>query len=61
MNAVSRAIWLDRFVMHLSNLGVRAQPENIAEMAEELWETEGDRDPVEVAQTEWEMWPPHDD
>lgn len=47
--------------MHMSALGVRASPEHITQMGEELWETEGTLDPVEVAQAEWDMWPPHDD
>ena len=47
--------------MHLSKLGVRAQPDLIEQMGAELYETQGTLDPIEVAQSEWDEWPPHDD
>lgn len=56
-----RAWWLDAFVMHLSKLGARAQPDLLLMMGEEIYDERWQLDPVEVAQAEWDMSPPHDD
>ena len=58
---LSRAAWVDRFVMHMSELGARAEPDMIVMFAEELWPHWGHVDPVEVAQAEWDDGPLNDD
>ncbi len=61
VSALSRPAWIDAFTMHLSALGVRAEPTQVAELAAELWETAGDDDPRDAAQACLDEWPPHHD
>jgi hypothetical protein len=61
MDTSNRPAWVDAFVMRLSALGVRAEPEAVSSMAEELWPTMGHIDPRTAAEAEWAEWPPHDD
>ena len=58
---MDRATWVDRFANHLSRLHVRAEPEHLVGMAEELYDTQQDLVPEEAAQAEYDAWPPHDD
>lgn len=58
---MTRAEWVEAFTMHMSKLQVRAEPVLLAEMAEELYPEWGTADPVQVAQAEYDEWPPHDD
>lgn len=58
---MTQAQWVDAFAMHMSRLGVRAVPDLLVDMAEELWSEWGQVDPVTVAQAEYDEWPPHDD
>jgi len=41
--------------------GVRVEPTYIADMARELYPTQGHLPPGDVAQAEWDSWPPNDD
>lgn len=58
---LTRPQWIDRFTMHLSALRARAEPQLLAALGAELYEDNSHRDPVDVAQAEFDEWPPHDD
>jgi hypothetical protein len=58
---MTKAQWIDLFVMQLSRLQVRAEPHRLAEMAEELHPDFGHLNPVDLAQAEYDEWPPLDD
>lgn len=58
---MTEAQWIDAFTTRMGNLGVRANPEMIADMARELYETQGHLNPVEIADAEYAQGPPHDD
>ena len=58
---VTKAEWIDRFVMHLSKLEVNMEPHYLTDMAEELYDTYqlvGEISPEEAAQAEYDEWPP---
>lgn len=59
-DTLTRAVWIDRFVMHTRALGVRADPELIEDMAAELWPTLGHMLPEAAAQQEYDRWRPQD-
>jgi hypothetical protein len=52
--------WIERFVARTRELGVRADPGLIREMAAALWPTLGDTPPEMAAQDEYERWRPQD-
>ena len=56
-----RMEWVDAFVLTMVQLGVQAENQHIIEMARELYPDHKDKDPVKVAEAEYEEWPPHDD
>jgi len=58
---VTEAQWIDAFCSRMSALGVRVEPTYIADMARELYPTQGHLPPGDVAQAEWDSWPPNDD
>ena len=61
---MDKAEWVDRFIVHLSKLEVRADPVYLEEMANELYEAyqlSGEVAPEEAAQAEYDEWPPLDD
>ena len=58
---MTKAQWIDRFVMHLSKLEVKIEPQDVAEIAEELYEAyllSGACSPEEAAEAEYGEWPP---
>ena len=60
---MTKAEWIDRFVMHFSKLEVNVEPQYLADMAEELYEAyqlSGPISPEEAAQAELDEWPPSD-
>ena len=61
---MTKAQWMDRFVMHLSKLGVTVDPAYLGDMAEEVYEAyqlSGEVSPEEAAQAEYDEWPPPDE
>jgi hypothetical protein len=50
--------WIAAFQRRLRALGVQADESSILDMAVEIHSTRGNLDPTEVAQTEWDLWPP---
>ena len=58
---MTEAQWVDAFCSRMSALGASDDPSQIADMARELYETLGQLPPGDVAQAEWDSWPPLDD
>jgi len=58
---MTEAQWIDAFCSHIGQLGARVDPVYIADMARELYETQGHLPPEDAAKAEWDSWPPHDD
>jgi len=58
---MTEAQWVDAFCSRMGALGERVDPVYVAEMACEIYETQGHLPPGDVAQAEWDSWPPHDD
>ena len=56
---MTRDNWIGMFVAQLGALGVRGRGDALTDMAAQIHLTQGVRDPVEVAQAEWDMWPPN--
>jgi hypothetical protein len=50
---VTREQWIDRFAMHLSQLEVGAEPGQFIALAQRLFETRGQLDPVTAADDEF--------
>ena len=60
---VTKAEWIDRFVMHMSKLEVAVPPQAVADVADELYEAYqlgGEVSPEEAAEAEYDEWPPSD-
>jgi Fe-S-cluster formation regulator IscX/YfhJ len=56
-----RPRWIDQFATTLSSFGVDADPDQIVELAEVVYELHSDLDPAAVARSELHKWPlPHD-
>ncbi|MEP6872704.1 MAG: hypothetical protein ABI939_12765 [Anaerolineaceae bacterium] len=53
--------WLDRFVMYLCKMVVRAEPHHFDVIAEECYLVYLPMEPEEAAQIEFFQWLPHDD
>ncbi|MEO8923637.1 MAG: hypothetical protein ABI330_12575 [Caldimonas sp.] len=58
MALVTTNEWMDAFVAELVRLGARAEPALLAQVAAEAHPYFGNLDPAQVAQTEWQVWPP---
>jgi hypothetical protein len=55
--------WIDRCAMELGRLcdPRRVQPWQLADLAAELWSSQGNLAPEDVARAEFDEWPPYDD
>jgi Fe-S-cluster formation regulator IscX/YfhJ len=52
-----RPRWIDQFASTLSSFGVDADPDQIVELAEVVYELHSDLDPAAVARSELHKWP----
>jgi Fe-S-cluster formation regulator IscX/YfhJ len=52
-----RPRWIDEFATALSSFGVDADPDQIVELAEVVYEIHSDLDPAAVARSELYKWP----
>jgi len=52
-----RPRWIDQFATTLSSFGVDADPDQIVELAEVVYELHSDLDPTAVARSELYKWP----
>jgi hypothetical protein len=52
-----RPRWIDRFATTLSSFGIDADPDQIVELAEVVYELHSDLDPAAVARSELCKWP----
>ena len=52
------AVWVRAFVVAISRMGVRGEAHFISDMARQLYATHGHLRPEEVAQSQWDEWPP---
>lgn len=50
--------WIQQFQHRLVVLGVKMDAPSMFDMAVEIHSTRGELDPLDAAQTEWDMWPP---
>ena len=60
---MTKAEWIDRFVMHLNKLEMNAEPQYLADVADEIYEAyqlSSEISPEEAAQAEYDEWPPSD-
>jgi hypothetical protein len=55
---VDKTVWVEAFVRAISRLGVRGEPHFIADMGEQLYDTQGHLAPEKVAQSQWDEWLP---
>jgi hypothetical protein len=53
----TRPRWIDQFATTLSSFGVDADPDQIVELAEVVYELHSDLDPTAVARAELNKWP----
>ena len=53
---MNRERWISAFVDRLKSLGTRAHPEVLEEVASDLFEVEGEQDPIAVAQNSSGDW-----
>ena len=54
---MTEAEWVETFVMALGRLGSQADPEHLRELAHELFASNSNSDPVEMAQDEFDQRP----
>ena len=52
-----RPRWIDQFATTLSSFDVDADPDQIVELAEVVYELHSDLDPAAVARSEFHKWP----
>ncbi len=53
--ALDKFAWIDAFVMRMNGLGVRAEPWQLVDMAEDLYETWREYHPALVAKVESQL------
>ena len=53
----SRPRWINQFATTLSSFGLEADPDQIVELAEVVFELHSDLDPADVARSELHKWP----
>jgi hypothetical protein len=53
----TRPAWIDLFAETMIKLGVRADPDHIADLAEVMYEIHSELDPCSVARAELDKWP----
>jgi len=56
--SMKSADWIERFQHRLVMLGVTMDAPSMFDMAVAIYSTRGALDPLDEAQTEWDMWPP---
>jgi hypothetical protein len=56
-----RPWWIDQFATTLSSFGVDADPDQIVELGEVVYEHHAHLDPAAVARSELHKWPVRDD
>jgi len=52
-----RPRWIDQFASTLTSSGIDADPDQIVELAEVVYELHSDLDPAAVARSELHKWP----
>ena len=57
---MTEAEWVATFVMTMGRLGSQADPEHLRQMAHELFASNSNSDPVEMAQAEFDERPPEE-
>lgn len=55
---MTEAEWVDAFVLTMGRLGSQADPDRLRQLAHELFASNSNSDPVEMAQAEFDEEPP---
>ena len=57
---MTEAEWVETFVMTMGRLGSQANPKHLRQLANELFASNSNSDPAEMAQVEFDEWPPEE-
>jgi hypothetical protein len=58
---MTEAEWVNAFVMTMGRLGSQADPEQLRQLARELFASNSNSDPIEMAHAEFDERPPEEE